>query len=431
MGMIQLFKGELAREIRFWVQDGIISRDQARAICARYGMPLEDKGKKSRGHGILLALAHGFLGLAAITVVAANWEDLPRWLRMGGMILLTLAIQGGGWLRFRRGDIKGAQGLWLLGSLVFGASIMLIAQVYHIGEHYPDGIFYWALGTLPLGLLSGGFYITLLSVFLGFLWGVVQAFLGYFPLAFPVFIGAMVYYLKAIQPSRILFLGAVGGMGLFLEYLLAWEGNGFNFSVDGLALGWLFLLVCHGVARWMEDHPEPVFREYGILLGLWALRFFILALMALGFETSWEALLAADWESPVLMLGMGTLACFAHWFYSRNRSRLRRLALGGHLIFLIALCLVITRGGAPWAYQLIGNGLALALGIGLILSGIQRDYAHYFFLGISIILLTGLFRYMELLGGYWGTAALFTGFALVLLIAARYWKKYHGEVAHG
>jgi len=33
-----------------------------------------------------------------------------------------------------------SQGLWLLGVILFGASIMLIAQIYNIDSHYPNGV---------------------------------------------------------------------------------------------------------------------------------------------------------------------------------------------------------------------------------------------------------------------------------------------------
>ena len=34
-------------------------------------------------------------------------------------------------------------GLFFLGNLFYGASIILVAQIYHLGEHMPDGVFWW------------------------------------------------------------------------------------------------------------------------------------------------------------------------------------------------------------------------------------------------------------------------------------------------
>ena len=43
--------------------------------------------------------------------------------------------------------------LILLGSLIFGAGMFLIAQMYHITVHYPNGPLMWGLGVLPLAYL--------------------------------------------------------------------------------------------------------------------------------------------------------------------------------------------------------------------------------------------------------------------------------------
>ena len=36
--------------------------------------------------------------------------------------------------------------------LMFGAGIWRVAQVFQINAHWPDGIWWWALGTLPVAL---------------------------------------------------------------------------------------------------------------------------------------------------------------------------------------------------------------------------------------------------------------------------------------
>jgi uncharacterized membrane protein len=41
-------------------------------------------------------------------------------------------------------------GLHLLGTMMFGAGIWLIAQIYHIDEHYPNALLIWSLGALGL-----------------------------------------------------------------------------------------------------------------------------------------------------------------------------------------------------------------------------------------------------------------------------------------
>lgn len=42
--------------------------------------------------------------------------------------------------------------------MLFGAGIWLVAQIYHIEEHYPNGFLIWGLGAMALAwaLPSGG-----------------------------------------------------------------------------------------------------------------------------------------------------------------------------------------------------------------------------------------------------------------------------------
>ena len=72
--------------------------------------------------------------------------------------------------QYRSGRTSPAVGLFILGNLFYGASIILIAQIYHLGEHMPDGVFWWALGSLPFAVLLCNTWLTLFSGLLALLW---------------------------------------------------------------------------------------------------------------------------------------------------------------------------------------------------------------------------------------------------------------------
>ncbi len=69
------------------------------------------------------------------------------------------------------------------------------------------------------------------------------------------------------------------------------------------------------------------------------------------------------------------------------------------------------------------DGLLRLSGIWLIVRGINSGISHYFFLGITAILVIAFMRYIDLIGEYIGGAILFTMLAVLLLGAARYWKR--------
>ena len=73
----------------------------------------------------------------------------------------------------------------------------------------------------------------------------------------------------------------------------------------------------------------------------------------------------------------------------------------------------------------------MGAGIWLVVSGIRNGISHYFYIGVFTILMTGLLRYIDLVGDYIGATLLFAVFAVILLSAARYWKsqQHSGQAA--
>jgi uncharacterized membrane protein len=134
---------KLERQVEHWRQQGWVTETGAQAIrdeihrgSARFGLS-----------GVLGVLGATLLAFGAMMFVGANWQDIPR--------LARLALLGGGmwaayglaaWLYVRDHPAFGHAAV-LLGSAIFGASIMLIAQMYHIEGHPPGAVLVWAVGT--------------------------------------------------------------------------------------------------------------------------------------------------------------------------------------------------------------------------------------------------------------------------------------------
>ncbi len=92
------------------------------------------------------------------------------------MILAAVAGSHGAaqWLAHRGTQRQSVvEGLHILGTMLFGAGIWLVAQIYHMDEHYPNAILVWSLGALALGwsipsLAQGFLAVVLLSLWAGF-----------------------------------------------------------------------------------------------------------------------------------------------------------------------------------------------------------------------------------------------------------------------
>ena len=126
-------KRRLANDVERWVKESIISETQARAICTLHAVEYgnsNDNGAENRGARTLTVLAGLFAGIAIIIVVGANWEDIAREIRMGALVLTTLALHGLGIERHLHGKRGHAIGALITANMAFGASIALIAQIY-------------------------------------------------------------------------------------------------------------------------------------------------------------------------------------------------------------------------------------------------------------------------------------------------------------
>ncbi len=139
--------GFLSRETQDWVVDGLISPEQAAAIRARYP---EAPAAASWTMVLFSCLGAVLLGLGLILFFAYNWDDMSKYAKLG---VVFAGLTGTHFLADRltkREMGRMAEGIHLLGTMFFGAGIWLIAQIYHLNEHYPNAFFVWALGALAM-----------------------------------------------------------------------------------------------------------------------------------------------------------------------------------------------------------------------------------------------------------------------------------------
>jgi len=430
MRLIRLLKYDLAREAAEWVDEGLISEPQAEQICRRYEVDYQQAQQRSFGYSVLTGLGYLFIGLALITLLGANWDSIPRGLRMGGLIGLTLATQWLGLRHYCSGDRSGGVGLFLLGNLFFGASIILIAQIYHLGEHMPDGVFWWALGCLPFALLTRNAWLALQAHLLALLWFFLQISYGFYPLLLPLFIAASVYVLWRGPPSATLLLVVLVSLGCWVEYSLAayWRETRsfflFDLHAENFAVAAALFIPLALFARWLNLRPGARARDYAALIGVWCLRFALVLLLVLSFAQPWKNLLRADWTHwPSTGLVLLALSGLALWLARRSGA----LAIAAGLLaalWLPLLAVLLSRNPQhAVAFQVVANLALVGWGIWLILRGISGGISHYFFLGVAAVMLCALLRYFDLIGDYVGGALLFAVCAALLLGAARYWKQ--------
>lgn len=143
------FNQQLQKEIDKWLKEELISPETARHLLARYPVVKRSMTQTLAFLGSIL------LGIGVILFFAANWQAIPRLVKIALVVLsFTSAYWAGYCLAFGKGNYpKVGQALILLGSILYGSSIWLIAQIFHIQAEAGMGFFLWYLGVIPIAYL--------------------------------------------------------------------------------------------------------------------------------------------------------------------------------------------------------------------------------------------------------------------------------------
>ncbi|MGE0583536.1 MAG: DUF2157 domain-containing protein [Flavobacteriaceae bacterium] len=145
-----LYRNRLRRDLENWRDQGVIDAATARRI----ELHLADREGGSNLAQWLAGLGVVLVAAAAIAFVAANWEAVPRLARCGLLVAgMVVCYAGAGWL-FRAGHPKFADLAVALGAALFGASIVLVAQSYHIAGSASGAFLLWGLGAFAASLLG-------------------------------------------------------------------------------------------------------------------------------------------------------------------------------------------------------------------------------------------------------------------------------------
>jgi len=163
----------LQDEIAKWESNGIISKEQTDNLLRFYNIFGEKKVKKVNLIKVLSTIGTILLGIGLILFVASNWKQIPDIVRT--IMLLTVTF-GTFYLGYyfsyqKKGYSILGRSLFFLASLFWGATIALIAQIYHIPTTDNWWIFLiWALPILPVAYFFESTSVFILSSGLLLIW---------------------------------------------------------------------------------------------------------------------------------------------------------------------------------------------------------------------------------------------------------------------
>lgn len=107
---------------------------------------------QKRTVAIILTIAAILVAAGVFSFVASNWQYMSKALKVIVLVIATLAMHLGGWFASeQRGYLKLGSTLMTLGTLMYGASIFLVGQIFNASQQWPDGFILWMFGALLMG----------------------------------------------------------------------------------------------------------------------------------------------------------------------------------------------------------------------------------------------------------------------------------------
>ena len=424
--MMIFHKNFLADELAKWREDGLISDEAARKIAARYDIDLS--GANERRSFILKLVAYLFLALSLFTLVGANWEELPRAVRLIIVLGILAAVNFSGVLAQKNGKETQATTLFFLGNFCYGAAIVLVAQIYHLGEHMPNGVLLWAVGALALGLATRKSIITLQALILGLVWFLMEFEFSGVSHGFLLFIVASAAVLWR-DDSRLLTSALFASVFTYIVSFVLYERyfladlrvDDALYGVHFFALSYCLLAVCASFLLERAGKFELAFylKNIGIVCGTGILCFDMSLYEDLHFSRPWsygtqshENVLNGVIFLKSVFGALFTAFCAASLGLAFYFKKYAAAAIVGALLVALPFILDAFAGYEEGVFSLIGVCVAVAL--------IKQNNMKF---GIALIFWVAFVRYVDLVGDYVSASALFLVFALVVLGVSRISKK--------
>ena len=177
------------RDLARWQTAGWVSDANASAIKS----DLASRTTAFGAAGIFAILGAVLFGFAIMSFVAAHWTAMSKLARMVLLLATLWGCYGTAAYLFARKLDTFAHAAVLGGIAVYGAAIMLIAQMYHMDGNPPDAVLFWALGALLAAVLAQSSPALAASFLLITVWSQWERILGQAPhwSFLPVWAGAV------------------------------------------------------------------------------------------------------------------------------------------------------------------------------------------------------------------------------------------------
>lgn len=410
----------LTTEAEAWVRDGLIDDAQRERIVGRYQS--DASAAEHRGLTALKALAALAAAIAVLLLIGYNWSEIPRAGKVAmifGAVAATFAASA---IAYARGKDNTGELLAFTGTLFYGNAIWLLAQVFHISGHYPDGALWWAIGALIAAHMLKARTIGLQAIVVVGVWVLMEmSFMAGMNYMFLPVGAAAFWFAYRVRSTWVL------GLSALVTVVWAISNAASGLRAEDLTIGLGVLIGCGFYAMSRLHEERTSFQRLWEILSVFVMAVFLVPLMVHALHSGSPDLPAAS-RIPMIAMTLSPIALMA---FAAIRAERRPLDLAVYLAAALTLAWMVWVVAAPsgawtptmrWAAVIGFSGAMLFTGVTLMRAGMRQSRGWLFTSGVIYVLLFLLVRWLDLLGSMVWSALFLFGVAALLFWVARLWR---------
>lgn len=414
------FVRKLKKEIEIWQKEKFIEPRQAEILLKYY----EKKEQKKGNFSVINILGYFFLGLSLLVFIGHNWEQIPALIRALGLIFLTLMTHIYAFYKLKKDNNSN---LFFLANFIYGISIMLIAQAYHLGSYAADAVFWWALGSFFVAIFIGNKWVNIQAFGLSFIWLIMEIY-SFYPGYFWIYLAFCGYILYKDEKNTSLFV-------LFLVLLMYFYAYSLSYFLYDNALkelnrhSFLFLgnsEFAYILTPFVAYFMYLVFTKFTNAYSKVAkqISFFIIYIYSF-------FLLSSNFLSVILEFYIYRekyyffsimLALLIPIFAVTFLLRIRKYYIFTSLVLLLFCSFLFAEKSLFYLSFCLNLAIFCLYSLQVYMGIAQKDFVLYLY-GIFGLLVFAMIRYLSLIEDYLSASLLFLLCSVLLLYAARLFKK--------
>jgi uncharacterized membrane protein len=425
------FRRQLKDQLPILESEGLVTPQQTQALSNRYQLNTLGSEAMSMLLTVIYTIGAVLIGIGIISFVAAHWDNIDRSTKIIMIFAVMFVAHGTGFYLWQiRGSYpKLGHTLVLLGTLIFGANIGLMAQIFHIHSNPSNGFMAWSLGaiiaayalrSIPNAVLAA--IVAIIALFASTT-SYPHYIPAWFPLAAIILFVPFIYYTKscwALCSTLVLLI-------LSFPFTFTREGCGEFGSVAGLALAGVLLFAWGTIS-----YPKPFLKfiapgawTFGIIAAFFALYlcsfFDFCRELVPHWENSFLASFSAFFITSAVLLAIAVIL----WLFSLPKANKAVIAL---LQITAALGLILI-AGLPWFVQpytmaFSANLLLILMIILLFIASFTYEDRRIFWASVLMAAILILSRTLEYETELLIKAVIFTACGVGIIVAGVMFERF-------